>query len=197
MLALSPNMSDDSFFFLSSIPLMERTAVRILVGASDLSVLDWSSSSRGSLMRQLLTAERREHAMIWACNGRDDTPCCAESSLRRVQSVASGLPCYPFAETLPRRDETQFLKKYERRVSKLYLANATTPCLSSFMVYQSDAAVSGSAHDSAVTVAKGSSAKNGHLYEWKGPRHQRLSRMKNLYFANAIISCQSTFLVAP
>ena len=28
--------------------------------------------------------ERREHAMFWACNGRDDTPCCAESSLRRV-----------------------------------------------------------------------------------------------------------------
>ena len=42
---------------------------------------------------------------------RDDTPCCAESSLRRVLSVASGLPCSPDAETLPRRDETQFLKK--------------------------------------------------------------------------------------
>ena len=42
--------------------------------------------------------ERREHAMIWACNGRDDTPCCAESSLRRVQSVASGLHCFPVAD---------------------------------------------------------------------------------------------------
>ena len=28
--------------------------------------------------------ECREHAMIWACEGTDDTPCCAESSLRRV-----------------------------------------------------------------------------------------------------------------
>ena len=61
--------------------------------------------------------ECREHAMIWACNGRDDTPCCAESSLRNIHSVAPGLPCYPVAETLPRRDETQFLKRYERRVS--------------------------------------------------------------------------------
>ena len=32
--------------------------------------------------------------------GRDDTPSRAESSLRRVLSVASGLPCYPDAETL-------------------------------------------------------------------------------------------------
>ena len=48
---------------------------------------------------------------------RDETSCCAESSLRRVLSVASGLPCYPDAETLPRRDETHFLNKYERRVS--------------------------------------------------------------------------------
>ena len=39
------------------------------------------------------------HAIIWACNGRDDTLCCAESSLRRVLSVASRLPCYPDAET--------------------------------------------------------------------------------------------------
>ena len=39
-----------------------------------------------------------------------------------VQSllVALGLPCYPVAQTLPRRDETQFLKKYERRVSRLF-----------------------------------------------------------------------------
>ena len=28
--------------------------------------------------------ECREHAMIWACNGRDDTPCCAGSSLRSL-----------------------------------------------------------------------------------------------------------------
>ena len=48
---------------------------------------------------------------------RDDAPCCAESSLRRVQCVAAGLPCYPVAETLARRDEAQFLKKYEHRVS--------------------------------------------------------------------------------
>ena len=49
--------------------------------------------------------------MIWACNGRDDTPCCVvESSLRRVLSLASGLPCFSDAETLPRRDETQFLE---------------------------------------------------------------------------------------
>ena len=48
--------------------------------------------------------------MIGACNGRDDTPCCAEYSLRRVLSVGSGLPFYPDAETLPRRDKTQFLK---------------------------------------------------------------------------------------
>ena len=55
--------------------------------------------------------------MISACNGRDDTPCCAASSLRKVLSVAAGPPCYPDADTLPRRHETQFLKKYDRRVS--------------------------------------------------------------------------------
>ena len=34
-----------------------------------------------------------------------------------VPSVASVLPCYRDAETLPSRDETQFLEQYERRVS--------------------------------------------------------------------------------
>ena len=53
----------------------------------------------------------RKHAMIWTWDGRDDTTCCGESSLRRVQSVTSGLPCFPVAETLPRRDETQFPEK--------------------------------------------------------------------------------------
>ena len=34
--------------------------------------------------------------------------------------MASGLPCYPDAETPPRRDETQFLKKkYECIVSNM------------------------------------------------------------------------------
>ena len=47
----------------------------------------------------------RQHAMIWQCNTKDDTLCCEESSLRRVESVASGLLCFPVAETLPRRDQ--------------------------------------------------------------------------------------------
>ena len=38
--------------------------------------------------------------------------------------MASGLPCYPVAETLPRRDQTQFLKKYERSVSGIFLGYA-------------------------------------------------------------------------
>ena len=45
----------------------------------------------------------------------------AQSLLCRVLSVASRLPCYPDAETLPRRDETHFLKKCERGVSWVYL----------------------------------------------------------------------------
>ena len=44
--------------------------------------------------------------MTWACNGTDDTPYCAESSLCSVYAMTSGLPCLPAAETLPRRDET-------------------------------------------------------------------------------------------
>ena len=40
--------------------------------------------------------------------------------------MASGLLCYPDAETLPRHDETQFLKKYERRVSQILLATLRT-----------------------------------------------------------------------
>ena len=51
---------------------------------------------------------------------RDDTSCCAESSLRRVLSVTSGLSYYPDVEILSRRDETQFPEKYERRVSFLW-----------------------------------------------------------------------------
>ena len=39
---------------------------------------------------------------------------------------------YPVAETLPRRDETQFMKKYGRRVSWVYLYKNDT----SLGVYQ-------------------------------------------------------------
>ena len=67
--------------------------------------------------------------MIWACNGRGDTPCCAESSLRRVQSVASGLPCLPVAETLPRRDETQFSEKVRAQTVKCIVYCTCGTCL--------------------------------------------------------------------
>ena len=70
--------------------------------------------------------------MIWECNGRDDTPCCAESSLHRILPLASQLPRYPDAVTLPRRDETHFLKKNERGVSWVYLHKSDT----SLRVYQ-------------------------------------------------------------
>ena len=82
---------------------------------------NWQADSRICFWDPPSPPECREHAVIGACNGRDDTPCCAESSLRRVQAVTSGLPCFPVAETLPRREETQFLEKYERRVSILHL----------------------------------------------------------------------------
>ena len=64
--------------------------------------------------------ECRERAMTWACNGTDDTPYCAESSLCSVYATTSGLLCSPAAETLPRRDETYSLNKYECRVSLRY-----------------------------------------------------------------------------
>ena len=50
-------------------------------------------------------------------NGREDTPYCTGPSLRGVQVVTSILPYFPVAETLSRRDVTQFHGKYERRVS--------------------------------------------------------------------------------
>ena len=75
---------------------------------------NWQADTRICFWDPLSPPEWREHAMIWACNGRDDTPCCAESSLRRVQSGAIGLPCFPVAETLPRRDDTQFREKSTR-----------------------------------------------------------------------------------
>ena len=51
--------------------------------------------------------------MIWACNGRDDTPCCAEPSLRRAPNVASRLTCFPDEETLPKRVETHFFEQLQ------------------------------------------------------------------------------------
>ena len=63
------------------------------------------------LVGPTLTARMHRTCMIWTCNGRDDTPCCAESSLRSVTSVASGLPYFPVAENLSRRDESQFVEK--------------------------------------------------------------------------------------
>ena len=56
----------------------------------------------------------------------DDTPCCAESSLRSIHSVASGLPCYPVAETLPRRDETQFPKSTSAECQNFAMSSNVT-----------------------------------------------------------------------
>ena len=66
---------------------------------------NWQVDSRICFRDPPSPSECRERAMIWTCNGIDDTSCCAVSSFRRVQSATSGLPYYPVAETLPRRDE--------------------------------------------------------------------------------------------